>query len=314
MKSNIQKKSFKILEESGRIDTLLSKKFDFKSRSYFQYLIENGAVLINKKKIKKNSSPKKGDLVEVSFLPLPEISLIPEEIPLDIVYEDKDIICINKKADMVVHPAPGNFSNTLANALLFKFSNLKTMDPLRPGIVHRLDKETSGILIAAKNEVSHRKLIEIFSKRKIEKKYICICIKDPKNQTISEPIGRHPVNRKKMAVKTNGKEAISKFKVISKTEGFSLVSAQIFTGRTHQIRVHLAHLKTPILGDELYGNKKINKLLNTKRQLLHAYTLSFKHPITGKDLFLKAPIPEDVKEFIYKLGFKKNNLHLDFVL
>ncbi len=126
----------------------------------------------------------------------------------------------------------------------------------------------------------------------------------PGNQTISAPIGRHPVNRKKMAVKTNGKEAISKFTTISKTEDFSLLSAQIFTGRTHQIRVHLAHLKTPILGDELYGNKKINKLLNTKRQLLHAYTLSFKHPITGKDLFLKAPILKDFKEFIYKLDLQ----------
>jgi 23S rRNA pseudouridine1911/1915/1917 synthase len=306
MNDNIQKKSFRVLEENERIDTFLSKKFDFKSRSYFQYLIENNAVLINKKKIKKNSSPKKGDLVEVFFLPLPEISLTPEEIPLDIIYEDRDIICINKKADMVVHPAPGNFSKTLVNALLFKFSNLKTLDPLRPGIVHRLDKDTSGVLIAAKNESSHRKLIEIFSKREIEKKYICICVKNPGNQTLSAPIGRHPVNRKKMSVRINGKEAVSKFRVISKTEDFSLVSSQIFTGRTHQIRVHLAHLKAPILGDEIYGNKKINKLLNTKRQFLHAHTLSLKHPITGKDLFLKAPPPEDFKEFVYKLGLKNS--------
>lgn len=289
-------------EEGLRIDKLLSLRYEQKSRTYFQFLIENESVLLNGEKVKKRILPKKGDEIEIFFILTKEIDLEPQNIPLDIVYEDDDIIAINKPVGMVVHPAPGNWSGTFVNALLHHCKNLSSLDNLRPGIVHRLDKETSGILIAAKNENSHRKLINQFSSRKIEKNYLAVCFGSPKNQIISAPIGRHLTKRKEMTVKEDGKEAITEIISLGQKENLSLILARPRTGRTHQIRVHMKHIQAPILGDEVYGSEKINKKFNVRRQLLHAYSIFFDHPSTNKKIKLEAPLPSDFQEFIDKFG------------
>ncbi|KPK32173.1 MAG: hypothetical protein AMS24_04815 [Chlamydiae bacterium SM23_39] len=297
-------------EKKIRIDSFLKNKFKDRSRSYFQYLIKEGAILINGKKIKKNSFVKYKDQIKISFLSLPQISLTPQKIPLNILFEDEHIICINKPANMVVHPACGNYDNTLVNALLYHTNDIKNIDDsIRPGIVHRLDKNTSGVLIAAKTTEAHGKLSLLFLKRKIEKEYICICIGKIEDQKITAPIKRNPHKRKEMIVKEKGKLAITEFKTIFEKNNFSLVKAIPSTGRTHQIRVHLKYLNAPILGDDVYGLNKKNKLLNIERQMLHAYKLSFSHPITNKFLSIKAPIPQDFKKNMDKLGLQiKKNL------
>jgi 23S rRNA pseudouridine1911/1915/1917 synthase len=304
----MQTKNFIILkEEAGtRIDILLKKKFENKSRAYFQYLIENKKVLINNKPIKKNKKiAKENDEIKIFFLPLPQIDIKPQNIPLNILFEDAEIIVINKPPNLVVHPGAGNFENTLCNALLNYFPAIKLIgNILRPGIVHRLDKDTSGILIIAKTQNSFEKLTEMFSKREIKKEYLCICVGIPKEGIFSFPIKRDPFKRKTMAIIEDGKEAISKFTIIDIFENFSLIKVFLITGRTHQIRVHLKHLKTPILGDSTYGNKKINNKMKIQRQLLHSYKMSLKHPQTGKILNLKAPLLEDFKKNLYKLNLK----------
>jgi 23S rRNA pseudouridine1911/1915/1917 synthase len=221
--------------------------------------------------------------------------LEPQDIPLDILYEDEHLIAINKPANMVVHPAPGHPNNTFVNALLFHCRNLKSSDPVRPGIVHRLDKDTTGILLAAKTAQTHAKLVEIFSERRIEKYYLGVCVGTPKEGLIDAPIKRHPIHRKEMTVSlSEGKEAKSLCRVLGKSEALSLVEVQLLTGRTHQIRVHLKHMGTPILGDPIYGSSNANKKFNVQRQLLHAHRLRFNHPITQAPLDLTAPLPEDL--------------------
>ncbi|MBI5345773.1 MAG: RluA family pseudouridine synthase [Chlamydiae bacterium] len=292
-------------EEGVRIDKLLSDRYVAKSRTYFQNLIENGCVLLNGEKTKKRIEAKLGDEIEIFFQASPDISLEPEEIPLDILYEDEHLLAINKPAGMVVHPAPGNWSKTFVNALLFHCKNLADIDnSLRPGIVHRLDKDTSGILLAAKTIETHQKLIESFQKRDIEKEYLTIVLGKNQNAIINAPIGRHPIKRKEMTVLETGKEAITEIKTLAFNEKLSLLLVLPKTGRTHQIRVHLKHLKTPVLGDDLYGNANLNKQYKAARQLLHAYKLKFTHPITQAPMELIAPIPEDFKKFL-KLFSKK---------
>jgi len=288
-----------------RIDKLLSNHYESHSRTYFQRLIENGCVLLNGKRIKKRIVPKKGDEIEVFFQLTPEISLEPEDIPLDILYEDEHIIAVNKPVGMVVHPAPGHHSGTFVNALLSHCKNLiLTDDVLRPGIVHRLDKNTSGILLAAKTNRAHQKLISLFCDRKIEKHYLAICIgKFPDNKRLNAPLGRHPTRRKEMTVlEDKGKEAITQFQTLAFNDKLSLVLVKPITGRTHQIRVHLKHLKSPILGDETYGNSKINNFYNIQRQLLHAHRLKFIHPISNVSMNLIAPIPTDMKKMILQFN------------
>jgi 23S rRNA pseudouridine1911/1915/1917 synthase len=288
-----------IVEESLRIDKLLAKQFAEYSRTYFQYLIDNGHVLLNGRRIKKKDMPRKGDEVKVMFVSLPSPATEAEDIPLDIIYEDEHIIVINKPTGMVVHPAHGNWSKTLVNGLLFHCDKLqKKENDLRPGIVHRLDKDTSGVLIAAKTEEAKTRLVEAFKNRAVKKKYLAICVGKPKEGEFSAPIGRDVKYRQRMAIVANGKMATSFFKVLQYNEQFSLVEVEISTGRTHQIRVHLQHLKAPILGDAVYGNSRLNKSFNIKRQLLHAYELMLKHPITGKNLAFTAPPPKDFKDFI----------------
>ncbi len=292
-------------EEAGqRIDKLLANHYPLFSRTYFQKLIDEGFVLINGSQVKKRITPERGDEIEVCFQLPPESSLTPEKIPLEVLYEDEHLLAINKPAGMVVHPAPGHPSGTFVNALLAHCQNLApTDDPLRPGIVHRLDKETTGVLLAAKTSLAHQKLVNAFASRQIEKTYLAICTGKPPNTIIDAPIGRHPVHRKEMAVLTDkGKEAISQIQVLAFNEEISLVLVRPRTGRTHQIRVHLKHLGAPVLGDSVYGRRKSNEESKTVRQLLHAYRLQFMHPITKAPLSLIAPLPSDIKEWIVKLG------------
>ncbi len=243
-----------------------------------------------------------GDEVEIHFAALPQSDLLPENIPLDILYEDQDILVINKPVGMVVHPAPGHWTGTFVNALLHHCKSWQGTETLRPGIVHRLDKETSGVLVAAKTPLAHQRLIEAFSQRKVKKEYLVICVGNPGTKEIDAPIGRHPVHRKMMTVvEEGGRVAISRCQTIATDGKLSIVRIQPETGRTHQIRVHLKHVGTPVLGDSTYGNPQVNKSYGAIRQLLHAESLSFQHPIEGRLMTFQAPIPGDIQVFMTKI-------------
>ena len=286
-------------EEAGkRLDQVLSLRFPEFSRTYFQYLIKENLVLVNGETIKKRHLLKEADEVEVEFVLTPETKLEPENIPLDILYEDEDVLLINKPVGLVVHPGAGNWSGTFANALIYHCKSLQSIEEnLRPGIVHRLDKNTSGVLLAAKNLETQQKLVSQFAQRTVQKKYLALCLGTPQQQTINAPIARDKTDRKKMAVKQGGKEAITEIIPIANNEEFSLVEAKPHTGRTHQIRVHLQSISHPILGDEVYGNLKVNKRLKLEHHLLHARSLSFTHPIKGERITITAPIPKIFKRF-----------------
>lgn len=292
-------------EEAGdRLDKILASRLSKAgSRTYFQYLINEGKVLLNGAPVKKRIKPKAGDEVEVEYILVPELTLEPEDLPLTILYEDESILVVDKSAGMVVHPAIGNWTGTFVNALLFHCRHLakpaENGNALRPGIVHRLDKDTSGLIIAAKTAQAQQKLIEMFADRRVYKEYLAVCIGNPKEGVINAPIGRHPVNRKVMAVlEEGGRQAITKFRSLSFDERLSLVSVVIETGRTHQIRVHMKHHGTPVLGDAVYGIPSLNAKLGIKRQMLHAYKLKFDHPITGQKMEFTAEIPQDMQKVI----------------
>lgn len=295
-------------DEAGeRLDKILAKRFaSIQSRSYFHMLFEEQRILLNGMPVKKRIQPKAGDEVQVDFIITQEIGLTPEQIPLEIIYEDADIIAINKPAGMVVHPAVGNWSGTFVNALLYHCQQVNGWaDPssLRPGIVHRLDKDTSGILVAAKSSQAHKRLVEMFASRQVYKEYLAICLGNPGNARIEAPIGRHPVHRKMMAVVADGgKSALTMCKTLSYDGKVSLVSIELATGRTHQIRVHMKHHGTPVLGDNIYGSPSANAKYRAERQLLHANILRFPHPVTGKLVSLEAPPPADLKEWVEKLS------------
>lgn len=292
--------TIRIDEEGLRLDKILAERFsNIKSRTYFQMLIDNERVLLNGFPVKKRIKPIAGDEVHIYFILSPEIGLTPEAIPLDILYEDDDIIIVNKPAGMVVHPAVGNWTGTFVNALLHHCQHLCCGDKtsLRPGIVHRLDKDTSGVLLAAKSSAAQQRLVEMFASRKIHKEYIAICVGNPGDAELTGAIGRHPVNRKMMAVVENGgKPALSSCKTLGYDGKISLVAIVLATGRTHQIRVHLKHHGTPVLGDSVYGSTQANKKYAVNRQLLHAKLLRFNHPMTGLLMEIEAPLPIDMAE------------------
>ncbi|MBS0627539.1 MAG: RluA family pseudouridine synthase [Verrucomicrobia bacterium] len=296
-----------IVEESEkdlRLDKWLTLKFPTYSRTYFQSLIEEGNVLVNDKQCKKREKTRIGDEIEICFVLSSELSLEPENIPLEILYEDDDLLVINKPAGLVVHPAPGHYTGTFVHGLLFHCKSLRKelADPLRPGIVHRLDKDTSGALIAAKTSLAHRNLVSAFSERKVKKFYQAICIGLPTVSEINAPIQRHPTKRQEMAVcKEGGKQAITLIKTLEKGPHTSLLEIELITGRTHQIRVHLKHIGCPILGDSLYGQDSFNSKWKIQRQLLHAKRLIFPHPRTGETLDITAPLPSDMQAVITNL-------------
>lgn len=293
-----------------RLDIFLSQKDPNLSRSQIKRLIEEGKVEVKGKKAKAGMRLQENDLVTVK-LPQPRpMEIIPEPIPLKIIFEDDHLMVIDKPAGMVVHPGAGHFSGTLVNALLYHCPNLPGMGGiLRPGIVHRLDKGTSGVLVVAKDEITHRGLAEQFKTHAAERKYIGLVLGliAPEGE-ITTLIGRHPIERKKMSIKPRqGREAKTFWKVIRQFRHFSLVEFTLATGRTHQIRVHLSSLGHPVLGDPLYGGRRgLNSLeidlkkglLSLKRQALHAYYLGITHPATKEKLIFTSPLPADLKEVI----------------
>ncbi|MCE2982387.1 MAG: RluA family pseudouridine synthase [Parachlamydia sp.] len=292
-------------EEAGeRLDKTLARRFSEKhSRTYFQYLIAQHLVSVNGSVVKKRTKLEAGDEIEVHFAALPEADLTPEDIPLNVVYEDAFILVINKPPGMVIHPAPGNWSGTFVNALLYHCKPLADNkgESLRPGIVHRIDKETSGLLVAAKTLEVQQKLIEQFASRQVYKEYLAICLGRPPEGEICAPIGRHPIHRKEMAIVPSGKMAITHCKVLAYNGKISVVQAIIATGRTHQIRVHLKYKGNPIIGDSLYGQSTINHFYNAQRQMLHASVLKFQHPETSQVMEFKADPPADMQRLMNKI-------------
>ncbi|QZY57489.1 RluA family pseudouridine synthase [Crassaminicella profunda] len=278
------------------------------SRSYIQKLIEKGKVKINghASKIKKYKVVE-NDQVEIE-IPEPELLTIePENIPIEIVYDDDDLLVVNKPQGMVVHPAPGNYHGTLVNALMYHCKNLSSINGvIRPGIVHRIDKDTSGLLMVAKNDQAHKGLAEQLKEHSINRRYIALVhgnIKEEKG-TICAPIGRNPVDRLKMAVvDRNGKDATTHFTVLKRFKEYTLIEAKLETGRTHQIRVHMTYIKHPLVGDPIYGPKKQKFRLDG--QLLHAKVIGFVHPIRDEYMEFQADLPDYFKNIIKILDDKK---------
>jgi 23S rRNA pseudouridine1911/1915/1917 synthase len=291
-------------EEAGeRLDKILAKRFHaIHSRTYFQELITQQLVLVNGEPVKKRLKLQAGDEVEVEFTLAPEIHLLPEAIPLSIIYEDEHLLAVNKQVGLVVHPGSGNWTGTFVNALLYYCQQLPVYkDPLRPGIVHRLDKDTSGVLVAAKTYWMHQKLVELFASRQVYKEYLAICVGHPGEVEIRAPIGRHPIHRQQMAIVPQGREALSVCKTLAWDGKLSVVQVVIATGRTHQIRVHLKYRGTPVLGDPVYGNERVNQYYKATHQFLHAAVLRFIHPLTQNQLEIKADVPEEMNQFIQKI-------------
>ena len=281
--------------EKVRIDNYLSDKLDI-SRSKVQKLIKDGNVLVNGQSVNVSYKVKIGDVIEYSLDLNEDTDITPEDIPIDIVYEDDDLLVINKASGMVVHPAPGHYTGTLVNALLYRF-NLNSGEANRPGIVHRLDKDTSGLMLVAKNEFIHEKLSEMIGKKDVERKYLAIVDGLIKHDTgtIDAPIGRDANNRQKMAVTdVNGKDSITHFKVLERFDNNTFIECILETGRTHQIRVHMNYIGYPINNDPLYGRGKATEF----GQMLHSYSIKFNHPRTGKELSFRVDPP---KEFMDKL-------------
>ncbi len=293
-------------EKDKRIDAYLAKKNKELSRVAIQRLIEEEKVFVNNKKTKASYKVQEKDVINLEEEIPKEVSLKAQDIPIEIIYEDSDIIVVNKPKGLVVHPANGNPDGTLVNAIMAicKDSLSGIGGKLRPGIVHRLDKDTSGILVIAKNDESHIKMSEQIKNHEVQKTYIALVrgIVKENNATIKMPIGRSDKNRKKMAVTKKGKEAITHFKVLKRylKHNCTLLEIKIETGRTHQIRVHLSYIGYPIIGDEIYSSGKNE--WNIKGQCLHAKSLKFKHPITKKEMFLEAKIPEYLQQVINELN------------
>ena len=295
---------FIVHEEKDRLDKYISNKTDEISRVMIQKLIDEGEILVNGKSQKASYKVQKGDKISINIPEVKEVGLKSQDIPLDIIYEDNDILVVNKPKGMVVHPAVGNLDGTLVNAVMAHCKdNLSGIGgEVRPGIVHRLDKDTSGLIIVAKNDKAHIKLSEQIQNREVKKIYIALVrgIVKENEATIDMPIGRSSKDRKKMAVDKKGKVAITHFKVLKRFEKYTLLQERIETGRTHQIRVYLAEIGHPVVGDYTYSNGKNE--FNVEGQMLHAKSLEFKHPITGKLKHLEAPLPEYFEEVLKKLN------------
>lgn len=296
-----------IVEESGkRLDAYVSSQSEEITRTSARRLIEQGNILVNGKKQKVSYKVALGDVITIEEVQAQDIELKAQDIPIEVIYEDDDIIVVNKPKGMVVHPANGNPDGTLVNAIMAicKDSLSGIGGEIRPGIVHRLDKDTSGLLIVAKNDKAHVNMSEQIKNHEVKKTYIALVrgIVKENEATIDMPIGRSNSDRKKMAVTKNGRNAITHIKVLKRYDKYTLLQVNIETGRTHQIRVHLSHIGYPIVGDYTYSNGKNE--FGVIGQCLHAQKLEFKHPITGKEMTLEAPLPEYFENIIKKLENK----------
>ncbi len=290
---------FEVEEQDGlRIDSYLASKMEL-SRSKIQKLIQEDQVLVNGKTVNRSYCVKMGDIIDVEEDLDYELHVVAEDLPLDIVYEDDDLIVLNKASGMVVHPAPGHYTGTLVNALLYRYK-LTSGEASRPGIVHRLDKDTSGLMLVAKNEWTHEKLSEMIASKEVERKYVAIVEGVIKHDTgeIDAPIGRDSNNRQKMAVTdVHGKEAVTHFRVLERFQNHTYIECRLETGRTHQIRVHMAYIGYPVLNDPLYGRGKCTEF----GQMLHSYSIRFQHPRTGKELFFQVDAPQEFQEKLEEL-------------
>jgi 23S rRNA pseudouridine1911/1915/1917 synthase len=297
-------------EQGLRLDVYLSKRDPTLSRSQARRFIDDGDALVDGKAVRASHRLRPGEKVTLRKQPPVPSEIVPEEIPLDIRYEDDAILVVDKPAGMVVHPAAGNFRGTLVNALQFHCRHLSGIGGvMRPGIVHRLDKGTSGLMVIAKSDEAHRHLSEQFKRRLVSKHYTALVHGNVRQDEglVDAPVGRHPVERKKMSTASRrGKAALTRWKVLERFGAFTLLEAKIETGRTHQIRVHLSALGHPVVGDSVYGGSKRivestalrTVLKKLSRQALHAGRLSFAHPVTGKEMTFESPLPEDMAEVI----------------
>lgn len=292
-------------ENAGiRIDKYLSDNMEDISRSYLQKLLKEKSITVNEKEIKANYKVQEGDVVSVSVPEPGEPDILPEEIPLDILYEDDSLMVVNKPKDMVVHPSAGHLSGTLVNAVLFHCKgNLSGINGImRPGIVHRIDKDTTGALLICKTDTCHRILAEQLKVHSITRKYRAVVqgnLKDDEG-TIEGPVGRHPADRKKMAINyKNGKEAVTHYRVLERFGNATYIECQLETGRTHQIRVHMASIGHPLLGDTTYGSSK--NPYHLQGQALHAMVIGFLHPVTNTYMEFTAPLPEYFLKLLEKL-------------
>lgn len=300
-------------EKNQRIDAYLAKKYEDMSRVAVKRLIDEEKILVNNKKTKASYKVQENDKITIEEETPKEIELKAQNIPLEILYEDNDIIVVNKPKGMVVHPANGNPDGTLVNAVMaICHDSLSGIGgEIRPGIVHRLDKDTSGVIVVAKNDKAHINLSEQIKNHKVEKTYLALVkgfVKE-NEATINMPIGRSTSNRKKMAVTKSGKQAITHFKVIKRykthKQDYALLEVKIETGRTHQIRVHLSQIGYPIVGDSTYSNGKNE--WGIEGQCLHAKSLKFKHPITGKEMYIEAKLPQYYEELLRELEIYGRN-------
>ena len=293
-----------IIDENNvgiRIDKYLTDNTEY-TRSKIQKMIDNGNILVNGKEVKSSYILKENDKIDIEEYN-EEVDIVPENIPLDIYYEDDDLIVVNKPSGMVVHPAPGNYTGTLVNALMYHTNNLSTVNTsIRPGIVHRIDADTSGLLLVAKNDKAHNILADAIAKKEVVREYIAlvegVILED--TATIDAPIGRDKNNRKKMAVTSeNSKDAVTHIRVLERYNTATLIRCKLETGRTHQIRVHLSEIGYPVVGDTVYSNGKNE--FDVIGQCLHAQKLEFKHPIIQKDMCLEAELPQYFKDILDKL-------------
>ena len=286
-----------------RVDKYLVEVCEDLSRTEIQEYFELKLVTVNKKIVKPSFKVKNGDVIDIESKPDEPIDMLQENIKLDIVYEDEDVIVVNKPSGMVVHPAPGHTNGTLVNALLYHCNSLSNIGgDVRAGIVHRIDKDTSGLLVACKNNMAHKSLSEQLKEKTTTRKYIAIVTGSISHNLgkINAPIGRDPDNRQKMAVVENGKSAVTHFRVLDRFKNYTLLELELETGRTHQIRVHMAYIGHPVLNDPLYGTKKQTTPFG---QYLHAKTLGFKHPRTGEYMEFDSELPQ---EFVEKIEELKN--------
>ena len=299
-------------EVGMRADVFVSLYFDV-TRTAASRLLEDGAATVNGKAVAKNLKLKENDTVSLELPPIKEVETAPEDIPLEIIYEDEDIAVINKPKGMVVHPAAGNEDGTLVNALLFHMGDRLSGigGERRPGIVHRIDKDTSGLLVIAKNDFAHNILSDGLKTHSIDREYMAIAVGNFKNDgdTVNKPIGRNPRDRKKMAIVADGREAITHYKVEERFDGFTLLSVKLETGRTHQIRVHLSSVGHPLAGDTVYGGgntkfERQNKEL-LAGQALHAYRLTLTHPRTNEKMTFECPLPSWFRDILSKLENSK---------
>lgn len=287
-----------------RIDVFAAENYEELSRSGLKKIIDAGGVTVNNKTVKANYKLRTGDIVTMNIPESVPLEIIPQNIPLDILYEDDDVIVINKPQGMVVHPAPGHYTDTLVNALLYhcgdSLSGINGI--MRPGIVHRIDMDTSGVIMAAKNNNAHRSLALQLAEHSITRKYNAIVYNNIKEDegTIDKPLGRNPSDRKKMAVVPGGRRAVTHYRVLDRLRKFTYIEAQLETGRTHQIRVHMTYAGHPLLGDSVYGSKK--QPFNLKGQVLHARVLGFVHPVTGEYMEFESPLPEYFQKLLERCG------------